>query len=160
MDSWIASSWNDVAFVALGGVAMYITTIIGVRLAGRRTISQLSAFDLLITVALGSLVAGTIASESQSYAEGATALVTLLTLQVGTGWLRSRIPALRRLLVFEPEVVVRDGETDLPKGLTSSQLTDEELDSLLRQQGVFDRSQLAVVILEPTGQLSLRRRDG
>jgi uncharacterized membrane protein YcaP (DUF421 family) len=157
MESWMGASWADLAFVVLGGVAMYVTTIVGVRLAGRRTIAQLSAFDLVITVALGSLVANTIASDDPSYAQGATALVTLLALQVAIGWSGRRIPALRRLLVFEPEVIVRDGTTRLPTGITTSQLTEEELDSRLRQQGVFDRSDLALVVLEPTGDLSIRR---
>lgn len=158
METWIGSSVADIAFVALGAVAMYVTTVVGVRLAGRRTIAQLSAFDLVITVALGSLVANTAVSEDPSYVQGATALITLLSLQVGIGWLRKRIPLLRRLVVFAPEVVVRDGVTQLPTGLMTSQLTEDELASRLRQQGVFDRSGLAVVILEPTGQVSVRRQ--
>jgi uncharacterized membrane protein YcaP (DUF421 family) len=53
---------------------------------------------------------------------------------------------------------VRDGHLRLPTGLGSSQLSEGELRSRLREQGVFDDARLAVVILEPTGRISVRRQ--
>jgi uncharacterized membrane protein YcaP (DUF421 family) len=158
MGQWFGASWDTVGFVVLSTIAMYLTLLVAVRLAGRRTIAQLSAFDVIVTVALGTLLSSTVVSPEPSYAQATTAVATLLALQVTVAAVRRRSRAAQRLLEFEPEVVVRDGELHLPTGLGTSQLSEGELRSRLRQQGVFDHEELAVVILEPSGRISVHRR--
>lgn len=155
MDDWFGAPWGDLALVAASTVAFYLTTFGAVRLAGRRTLTQLSAFDALVTIALGSLLATTVVSEDPAYAQGVVALVTLLAMQVGLGVLRRRLPGMRRVLEFEPQVVYRDGEAVLPGNPLSAQLSEQELWSALRRKGVFDRSTVSVVILEPSGEISV-----
>jgi uncharacterized membrane protein YcaP (DUF421 family) len=92
-----------------------------------------------------------VVSSTTTVAQGAAAIGTLLALQIGAGWLRRRSARVRRLPDFAPEVVLRDGEPQLPSGPLTSQLTADEL----RQQGVFDTSGIALVVLEPTGGLSV-----
>ena len=159
MREWFGSSWSTVWWVAASTVAIYATTVIAVRLAGRRTVAQISAFDVVVTIALGSIVATTAVSSTASYAQGATAVSTLLVLQVLVGALRMRYPSLSRVLDFRPQVVVRDGEADLSRHPFGPQLTEEELRSKLRQQGVFDLSSVTVVIVEPTGDVSSATSD-
>ena len=158
MDEWFGASWRTVGYVIAGTIATYRSTIVAVRLAGRRTVAELSAFDVVVTVAIGSLVASTAVSSDPSYAQGMTALVTLLLLQVGIAALRQRSATLRRLLDFKPETVLRDGRLDLPTGPLTSQITWDELESKLRERGVFDLENVALVVVEPTGGLSVRRR--
>ena len=139
-------------------MATYLSTIVAIRLAGRRTVAQLSSFDIVVTVAIGSLVASTAASNDPSYVQGMTALVTLLLLQIGVAALRQRSATLRRILDFKPETVVDGGRVDLPTGPLSSQITPDELRSKLRQQGVFDLDAVTLVVVEPTGELSVQGR--
>lgn len=153
----LGSSWDVIGTVALSTLAIYVTAVVTVRLAGRRTVAQLSAFDAVVTIALGSVIATTAVSGTTSYVEGATAFVVLLALQVSVAWLRRRSPLLRRLLEFEPEIVVRDGEGRLPRGPWTSQLTEDELWSRLRQQGVFHPEEVTLAVLEPNGALSVVR---
>jgi uncharacterized membrane protein YcaP (DUF421 family) len=160
MAQWFGASWSTVGFVVASTLAMYVTLLVAIRIAGRRTVAQLSAFDVIITVALGSLLASTVVSAEPSYAQATTAVVTLLVLQVVVAALRRRSEVARRLLEFEPEVVVRDGEIRLPTGLMTSQLSEGELRSRLRQHGTFDDEPLALVVLEPSGRISVRRRSG
>lgn len=141
-----------------GTIVTYLSTIVAVRLAGRRTVAELSSFDVAVTVAIGSLVASTAVTSQPSYAQGMTALVTLLLLQVGIAALRQRSATLRRLLDFKPETVVDNGRLDLPTGPLTSQITWDELESKLRERGVFDLEDVALVVVEPTGGLSVRRR--
>lgn len=155
MSEWFGASWQTIGYVVAGTVAMYCSTFIAARIAGRRTLAQLSAFDTIITIAIGSLLATTSVSREASYAQGAAALVTLLTLQLVVAAARRRIPALRRAVEFEPQLVVRDGEVHLDDSLFGAQLTRGELESALRQQGVFDLSKACVVVLEPSGKLSV-----
>lgn len=152
---WFSAPWGDLALVVATTTAFYVTTFAAVRIAGRRTLTQLSAFDALITIALGSLLATTVVQEDPSYANGVAALFTLLALQVLIGVLRRGFPSLQRVLEFKPEVVFREGELVLPRNPLSAQLTEEELWSALRRKGIFDRSSVAVVILEPSGEVSV-----
>ncbi|WCO68830.1 DUF421 domain-containing protein [Iamia majanohamensis] len=155
METWFGAAWTTIGFVAGGTLAIYASTVVAVRLAGRRTVAQMSAYDAVVTIALGSVLATTAVSKDVSYAVGATAIVTLLVLQVGLAFVRRRFPRLRRLLEFAPEVVVEDGEVHLPTGPSTSQMTLDELRSQLRKQGVVDESSPALVLLEPDGRISV-----
>lgn len=153
--TWFGSTWSTVGFVVAGTAAIYLSAIVVVRLAGRRTVAQMSAFDAIVTVALGSLLATTAVSSEVSYAEGMTALTTLLVLQVVVAALRQRFPSSRRYLEFAPEIVVDEGGCHLPNGPMTSQLTLDELRSQLRKQGVVDPADAALVVLEPDGKVSV-----
>lgn len=157
MSEWFGASWATVGYVVLGTVVMYTSAVIGVRLAGRRTLAQMSAYDAVITVALGTLVSSVAVTSDPSYVQGLTALVTLLALQASLGLLRSRSRWVRRAMDFRPEVVARDGRIDLPEGLSTSQLTESELWSRLRQHGVADLDGVALVLLEPQGAITIAR---
>jgi uncharacterized membrane protein YcaP (DUF421 family) len=153
-NDWFWSTGETVASVVAGTVAIYITMLVGVRIAGRRTISQLSAFDAIVTIALGSTLATTAASSDPSRVEGAAVIVTLLVLQVVIAFLRQRSAVVRRLVDFSPEVIVRDGRVALPRSPLSTQLSGEEPRSKLRQKGEFDVDALRIVILEADGGIS------
>ena len=160
MREWFWSSWATIGFVAAGTAAIYATTFVVVRIAGRRSLSQLSAFDAVITVALGSTLASTALSRDVPYAQGATVIVTLLTLQILIAAVRQRWGAARRLLDFSAETVVADGQLTLPSSPFSSQLSEDELRSLLRQRGHFELDGLRLVLLEPSGgQISIVSAD-
>ncbi len=155
MDEWFGTSWQTTAYVVAGTVAMYVSTLVGARIAGRRTLTQLSAFDTIITIAIGSLLATTAVSRDASYAQGVSVLLTLLGLQLMVGAARRRFGVLRRLIEFEPQVLLRDGELRLDDSLLGAQLTPGELESALRQHGVFDLASARIVVLEPTGKFSV-----
>lgn len=148
---WLGASWSTIGFVAFSTAAIYVTTFVAVRLAGRRSLSQLSAFDAVVTVAIGSTIASTALDRRPPYAQGATVIGTLLALQIAIAAARQRWPAARRILDFPAEVVVRDGKMDLPTSPMSSQLSEDELRSLLRRQGIFHIEDLRRVVLEPSG---------
>lgn len=105
LSDWFGSSWTTVAYVAGSTFAIYCSALMVIRVAGRRTVAQLSAFDVVVTIALGSLIATTAVSRDPSYAQGITALSTLLVLQVIAAALRQTFAFVRRLLDFAPCVV-------------------------------------------------------
>ena len=140
-----------------GTTAMYFSTVLAARVAGRRTFAQLSVFDVIVTVAVGSLLASTSARGDPSYGQGMAALLMLLVLQVLVAAARRRFSAVTRLLEFEPEVVLRDGDVQLGKSVLGPQLTWGELESALRQHRVLEVPAASVVLLGPTGQFSVGR---
>jgi uncharacterized membrane protein YcaP (DUF421 family) len=139
----------------------YLAVLFAVRLAGRRTVSQMSAFDVVITIALGSLLAQTTTSGT-ALLRGLVAIASLLMLQAGIGWLRRRSPRVEGVVGFEPRAVVRDGQIRheaLVGGIDGPQITDAELRAMLRRHGVASLDEVRVAILEPTGQLSALTTD-
>lgn len=160
MNEWLGAPWEVVARVAVTTGLFYLTIFAVLRIAGRRTLAQFSAFDYVVTIAMGSLLAGTALSPSTTFAQGVTALIVLIGLQLLIGWLRQRSGPARRLLDFQPQEIGRDGRLSLSSNPLRAQLTEDEVRSLLREKGIFDVEDARLVILEPNGSISVLRGGG
>ena len=75
-------SYHDLVRVAVVGASAYFALVILLRATGKRTLSKMNAFDLVVTVALGSILAATILDDSVSLSEGLLAFVVLCLLQL------------------------------------------------------------------------------
>ena len=79
------------------------------RVSGKRTLTKMNAFDLVVTVALGSTLATVLLTKSVAQAEGLTAFVLLIFLQFVLTWLSVRSRAVSRLVKSEPTLLVYQG---------------------------------------------------
>ncbi|HWH35121.1 MAG TPA: YetF domain-containing protein [Acidimicrobiales bacterium] len=140
-------------------VLLYALTVVAARVAGRRTLAQMGAFDIIVTIALGTLLASSALPADPKPSDGAAALVTLLGLQVVLAAVRQRFPATQRWTDFKPLAVVREGRTHLPRGPWTAQLTRADVESQLRRQGFEDLARARIVVLEPGGQLAATEAD-
>lgn len=155
----VGATWELVARVAGTTAAMYVVLLVGVRVAGRRTLSHVSAFDAIVTIALGSIVATTSVSTDTGLAQGVIAVAVLLVLQVAVAFVRRVAPPTRRFLDFPP-LLLMSREREVPKtGLLGPQITHDELLSALRTKGVHDLSTVVDVRIEPNGEISVRRAE-
>ena len=159
MDLALWSSSEQFVGAIVGAALSYLFAVLAVRVAGRRTLTQLSAYDVVVTIAIGSLVASTALPSNASLADGAAILVTFLLLQASISALRQRFDVVRRLIDFRAEVVVSDGAVDLRSAPWTAQLTLSDLESRLRQSGVGDLSQARIAVLEPTGKLTVTSQE-
>ncbi len=150
-------TWSDLARVAVVGSAAYVTLVLVLRLSGKRTLAKLNAFDLAVTVALGSALATVLLSSDVSWAEGALAFAVLAVLQFLVSWLSARLPRGRSVVTAQPTVVLRDGQPD-HVGLRDQRLTVEELRQAVRSTGVGGFDQLAAVVLASDGTLRVIQR--
>src|SRR3712207_3311106 len=87
------------------GTLAYAALGLLLRTSGRRTLSKMNAFDLVITVALGSTLATVLLSSSVALAEGLLAFTTLIVLQYAVAWLSVRSVLVRTLVKSEPRLV-------------------------------------------------------
>ncbi|UFU08202.1 DUF421 domain-containing protein [Ruania halotolerans] len=150
-------SWSDVVrTLALGG-AGYVTLVLVLRVSGKRTLSQLNAFDFIVTVALGSTLATILLNSDVSWAEGAAALVLLAALQFVVAWSTTRWHALRKAVTSSPRILLRDGQFDAV-ALRSCRLTENEVRHAVRSTGSGDLTEIAAVVLETNGTLSVITR--
>lgn len=98
--------WQGIARTALVGVLAYLSLVVLLRVSGKRTLSKMNAFDLVVTVALGSTLATILLSEDVALLEGVTALVVLIAMQFAIAWLVVRSPMVGRLVKSEPTLLV------------------------------------------------------
>lgn len=147
-------SWSDVLRVLLVGGAAYATLLLLLRIAGKRTLAKLNAFDFIVTVALGSTLAAVLLNSSVAWVEGLAALTVLVLLQLLVALVTSRVPGARNLVTARPTVLLQDGRLD-EAALRSSRIAPAEVRQAVRGSGHGDLSQMAAVVLETDGSLSV-----
>jgi uncharacterized membrane protein YcaP (DUF421 family) len=147
-------TWGQVGRVFLIGAMSYLLLILSLRVSGKRTLSKLNAFDFVVTVAIGSVLATILLSTEVSLAEGAAAFVVLVGGQFVVAFLSVRLATVRRLVKSTPTLLVTDGEV-LDDRLRRHRVTDGEVRQAMRASGVGGFDQVAAVVLETDGTLSV-----
>ncbi|HSA81493.1 MAG TPA: hypothetical protein VLE23_11785 [Geminicoccaceae bacterium] len=102
-------SWTGLSRVLLVGTLAYAALVLLLRISGKRTLTKLNAFDLVVTVALGSTLASVLLSKSVALAEGVLALGLLIFLQYGIAWLSVRSSRFQSFIKAEPTLLVHRG---------------------------------------------------
>lgn len=147
-------SWSDIVRVVLIGAAAYATLVVVLRGSGKRTLAKLNAFDFIVTVALGSALATILLNSSVSWSEGLVAIAVLTSLQYIAALIGSRIPSTRSLITAQPALLVHDGVV-LDDALRDERVALAEVRQAIRASGHGDLSQVAAVVLETDGTLSV-----
>ena len=147
-------SWAGLGRVLLVGTLAYVALVFLLRISGKRTLTKLNAFDLVVTVALGSTLATVLLSKSVALAEGVLALGLLIFLQFAIAWLSVRSPAFQGLIKAEPTLLLHRGRL-LEGAMRAERITQEEVLAALRASGATDMSGVAAVVLETDGTLSV-----
>lgn len=147
-------SWGDIGRVLAVGAVAYLTLVLILRVSGKRTLAKLNAFDLVVTVALGSTLATILLTADVSWAEGATALALLALLQLLVAWTTTRVPGARSVVTARPTLLLRDGELQRQR-MAEQRVTEDEVRQAVRSTGNGDLSTVAAVVLESDGTLSV-----
>jgi uncharacterized membrane protein YcaP (DUF421 family) len=145
--------WSGPLRTLLVGALAYAGLVLFLRLSGKRTLSKLNAFDLVVTVAMGSTLSTILLNEQAPLTEGLTAFAVLIGLQWAVTWSSVRWRRWARLVRAEPAVLLRDGEP-LDAALKRERVTRDELRGAVRDAGGRDLDAAAVVILEGDGSLT------
>lgn len=147
-------NWLGLARVLVVGTCAYAALVFMLRVAGKRTLSKMNAFDLVVTVALGSTLASVITSNDVALAEGLAALALLIALQVGVAFCASRIQRVNGAIKSEPRLLLRDGQP-LRQAMKEERVTEDELKSAAREQGQASLDDVEAIILESSGEMSV-----
>jgi uncharacterized membrane protein YcaP (DUF421 family) len=123
------------------------------RAVGKRELSSLEPFDVILLVVVGDLVQQGVTQSDTSVTGAAIVLSTLALMIVGLSYLNLRVPAARRVLDGEPIVLVVDGEP-LRQNLRRQRITMEDLLSQAREEQLASLSDVRWAILENSGKIS------
>ena len=136
------------------GLCAYVALVGVLRITGKRTLSKMNAFDLVVTVSLGSTLATILLSKDVALAEGVTAFLLLAGAQYAVTWTSMRSPRFRRWIKAEPRALLRDGRL-IPDALRAERVTPDEVDAAIRGAGHADAGGIALVMLETDGSMSV-----
>ncbi len=154
METMVFDSWQGLVRVVIVGLAAYAALIVMLRTSGKRTLSKMNAFDLVVTVALGSTLSTVLLNRSVPLAEGVLALALLVYLQYVITWASVRSKWFQELIKSEPSLLVHDGAY-LDGALKRQRVTREEVQAALRQNGKANLSEVSSIVLETDGTLSV-----
>ncbi|WP_246669733.1 YetF domain-containing protein [Agrobacterium sp. B1(2019)] len=116
--------------------------------------AKLNAFDLVVTVALGSTLSAILLQESIALAEGATALAVLILLQYAVTCASVRSKAAANIFRSEPTLLLSNGFY-CHDTMKRQRITEDEVKSAIRSSGTDNVQAISAVVLESDGTLSV-----
>ena len=144
--------------IALRAFIVFGLLLIVTRAVGRRELSTMEPFDLILLVVIGDMVQQGVTQSDYSLTGTLTVLAVIAVLTVGTSWVSFRFPRTRPLLEGEPIVLVEHGRV-IDRNLRRERMTREELAAEARLQQIADLEDVRLAVLETNGAVSFIKED-
>jgi uncharacterized membrane protein YcaP (DUF421 family) len=148
------ADWDSLQRVAVVGTLAYFALVLFLRISGKRTLTKLNAFDLVVTIALGSTLSAVLLNKTISLSEGIVAFGLLILLQFVITWLSVRYRTVEMTVKSEPTLLLHRGKF-LDHAMRDQRITHTEMLSAIRSSGKGDVGNITAVILETDGSLSV-----
>src|SRR3954454_22241221 len=143
--------------IVIRAAIAFLFIFILTRIVGRRELSSLEPFDLILLVMLGDLVQQGITQNDFSVTGMMLVGGTVALLTVVVSYSSYRFPRLRPVLDGEPVIVVEEGKPIL-RNLRRNRITLEELAASARMQGIDSLAAVRWAVLETSGSISFIQR--
>jgi len=153
----VFSDWSTLGRIILVGTLAYVSLVVLLRVTGKRTLSKMNAFDLIVTVALGSTLATVLLSKDVALVDGIVAFALLIGLQFLITWLSVHSPTFSRLVKATPTLLLYRGEV-LHDALRRTRVVESEVLAAVRESGYLALEQVEAVVLETDGTFSVIKR--
>ena len=139
--------------LALRSIVVFFFVFMLTRVIGRRELSSLEPFDLILLIVLGDAVQQSLTQDDYSVTGAFIVISTIAVLQVGLSYLNFRVPRLRLLLDGEPIVIVQDGKV-IEANAKRERLTPEDIAEAARLQQIAKLEDVQWAVLETSGELT------
>ena len=146
--------FESIKQIIIMATLFYFSIIVILRISGKRTLSDLNAFDFVVTVTIGSIAATTILSVDTTYVDGFVAIVTLVLLQFIVAKLDVNFKFVSKILKSDPTLVYYDGRF-LEKNMNKMRITKGDILQEVRSGSGTTIESVSAVILESNGKLSV-----
>jgi uncharacterized membrane protein YcaP (DUF421 family) len=143
--------------IVLRGIVVFFFLYVIMRVIGRRELSTLEPFDLILLVILGDAVQQGLTQDDYSLTGAFLAIGTIAVLQVAVSYTNFRFPRLRPLLDGEPIIVVQDGKP-IERNLKRERITLEDLAAAARRQNIATLEDVRWAVLETSGSVSFIKK--
>jgi uncharacterized membrane protein YcaP (DUF421 family) len=146
--------WSGIARTLIVGLGAYVGLVLVLRASGKRTLTKLNAFDLVVTVALGSTLATVLLNKNVALVEGLVAFALLTFAQYAVTWLSVRSHLVRQVVKSEPALLLYRGEC-LWDAMRRERMTKDELEAAARSSSQHSLAAIEAIVLETDGSLSV-----
>jgi uncharacterized membrane protein YcaP (DUF421 family) len=153
-EEMLFNDWSGIGRVLATGGLSFLALVLLLRLSGKRTLSKMNAFDLVVTIAIGSTLSTMLVTEQAVWAEGVTAFFVLVGLQYGVTWFSARSGRVEKVVKAEPTLLYFDG-LYMESALLSQRVTRKEVQAAVRARGFLQMEQATAVVLETDGSLTV-----
>ena len=143
--------------IVLRGVFVFVFLYVLMRMIGRRELSSLEPFDLILLIVLGDAVQQGLTQDDYSLTGAFLAIGTIAIMQVAVSYANFRFPKLRPVLDGEPIVVVQDGKP-IEKNLKRERVTIDDLAAAARQQNIAKIEDVQWAVMETSGAISFIKK--
>jgi len=143
--------------IVLRGIVIFFFLYVIMRVIGRRELSTLEPFDLILLVILGDAVQQGLTQDDYSLTGAFLAIGTIAVLQVAVSYMNFHFPRLRPILDGEPIIVVQDGKP-IEKNLKRERITLEDLAAAARRQNIAQLEDVRWAVLETSGTVSFIKK--
>jgi uncharacterized membrane protein YcaP (DUF421 family) len=140
--------------LVLRAIVVFFAIFLVTRVVGRRELSTMEPFDLILLIVTGDLVQQGVTQSDYSLTGALTVICTIALLTVLLSYASFKIPRLRPVLEGEPLVLVQDGQV-IERNLRRERITLDELLAEARQQQVGSLDQIRFAVLETNGRISI-----
>ncbi len=147
---------HDLYIVILYSLIIYFLLLILTRLMGRKLLSQMTYFDFVTGITIGTIGATFITVEVKGFIILLSPVILSL-LVIATGYLTLKSVPARKILEGEPLVLIQNGKI-LEDNLKNVRYNIDDLMMLLREKKVFNMDEVEFAILEPNGKLSVQKK--
>jgi uncharacterized membrane protein YcaP (DUF421 family) len=144
--------------LVIRAAVVFFVILIVTRAVGRRELSSMEPFDLILLVVIGDLVQQGVTQSDNSVTGAITVICTMAVLTVVTAYLSFRFKRLRPLLEGDPVLVISDGRV-LERNLHRQRMTVEELAAEARLQSIASLADVRYAVLESNGRVSFLKAD-
>jgi uncharacterized membrane protein YcaP (DUF421 family) len=165
MDKLFSIGWSELLIpthsageMMLRGTVMYLCLFLIMRFAMLRQSSTIAISDIVVIVVIADAAQNAFAKEYRSITEGLVLVATIVVWDIVLNWLSYRFKVFERLLAPAPLELVRDGRMNR-RNMRKEFITEEELLSQFRQQGVSDIANVKVACVEGNGEISIVKKD-
>lgn len=151
------NGWVPIARVVITAIVGYAALIALLRVGGKRTLAKMNAFDFVVTIAIGSILASMLLNQKVALAEGMAALAMLVGMQFAVAWLSVRFKPISQTVKSTPTILLWKGEL-LRDVCRAERVAEGEVRSAVRSQGLASLDAALAVVLEATGDMSVVKR--
>jgi len=145
----------DIVFRA---IALYVFVVFVMRVIGRRELSSMTPFDLVLLIILGDAIQQGLTQDDYSVTGAVLAIATIASLQVLTSYLSFKSRRARKIFEGEPIVLVERGAL-VDRNLKRERMTPDEVAEEMRQQQISSIDDVEWGILEANGSISFIKKN-
>jgi uncharacterized membrane protein YcaP (DUF421 family) len=140
--------------VVIRAAAGYLILLLAVRLIGRRAASMMAPFDLVLLFLFGGLMINAIMSEDHSFSGAVSAIFTIGLMHICVSWLKTRYPAVGRIVDGTPVVVYEKGHWHRTR-MRALRLNEQDIMAAARQRGLERLEQVRYAVAERDGKIAI-----